>query len=551
MSFDRKAGLLDGADPLASAASPPSSLIGAFHAGIAAGSEPAPAEDLRVPGVPPDIGALLPWMDNDQSTGHPRASKEKASRRQPLAVASPTVGAAPTTTTGTASGAGADFAEKLAAMKASAFNVELEMLRQSKDPNAKYKLQDILERADDSLTRRKMKEQYATTNAGQTIDTMLTGTEGFGERDQKHARSLISEGRDAATDKLAKMDPKDRAQLEDNAAAWADQLLKVTRSDDRDDSKHADKVASILGPRSPEQLEVIRSRVRLQTSGTTRTTAYEELDRSFTGRDKDIALAGLSGNHVHVASTQLVDAAAEGDPERVNRIVAQLGDEKLAVLRDTNPLLLSAVANHMPTEQRGQIQAAFGKGREAEAEGARIATLFQPVDISVADMQDSAKTQRLLNQKEAQDPERMIEELGKKTPEELSAARVAWDKGGHGKSWDELIGERYKDADSTVRLRIEAAARGDKLGERAPRLRQGVRTFDPSLIDQALSSPDLQSADPKKKSAAEAERHALEAKMREYDAGDQRLRAMFGGKGAPGAVVGRSMRAARLALRAG
>ena len=43
----------------------------------------------------------------------------------------------------------------------------------------------------------------------------------------------------------------------------------------------------------------------------------------FSGRkgDKDIALAGLSGTHVHVASTQLVRAAAEGDPERVNRIV--------------------------------------------------------------------------------------------------------------------------------------------------------------------------------------------------------------------------------------
>ena len=106
MSFDRKAGLLDGADPLpssASATSSPSSLVGPHHAGIAPGPTPDAAE-------------------------HPRLRTPRIPRQ----------------------GVPTSFAEKLAAMKASAFNVELEMLRHSKDPNAKYKLQDILERADDT-----------------------------------------------------------------------------------------------------------------------------------------------------------------------------------------------------------------------------------------------------------------------------------------------------------------------------------------------------------------------------------------------------------------
>ena len=162
------------------------------------------------------------------------------------------------------------------------------------------------------------------------------------------------------------------------------------------------------------------------------------------------------------------------------------------------------------------------------------------MNISVADTRDAAKTKRLLDRKEAQDPERLIEELGTKSPAELAAARDAWDKGGHGKSWDDLIREQYKDADSTVRLRIEAAARGDKIGERALRLRQGMRTFDQQLIDGALYNPDLKSEDPTKRSKAETERRELEARMQQYDAGDQRTRAMLDGKPTSDTVVGRS-----------
>lgn len=528
MSGDLKPGVRGDAD---ASVSKPASGVEAFHAGIAAWPRPAPAEDLRVPGKPPDISALLPWIDDHDP---PTAT---APRRTPPPAAS---ASKPVATTAAASTAQPpDLAETLATAKAAAFNLELEVLRLSGDPKAKYKVQDVLERADDSLTRTKMKKQYAAANDGKTFDSMITSAKGLDERDKQHALGLMSDRRDATTDKLAAMDPNARAKLEDDAAVWADKLLHITRADDRDDSDHADQIANILGSRSPEELEVIRSRVRLQTSGTERTTTFEELDRTFSGRDKDIVLAGLTGSPTHLASTRLVDAAVEGDPARIHRIVKELKPEKLAELRTMNPMLLAQVASNMPAEHRAEIEAALG-GRVAEAEGARIATLFQPVDLTVADTRDAAKVKRLLNRKEAQAPERMIEELGKMSAAELDAARDAWDKANPGKSWDALIGERYKDADSTVRLRIDAAARGDKIGERALRLRQGMRTFDQHLIDGALYNPDLKSENPDKRSAAEAERRELEARMQRYDAGDQRTKAMLEGKATPDAVVGRS-----------
>ena len=357
MSGELKPGVRHGAE--AQTSSPKTaSFVDAFHAGIAAGSKPAAAEDLRVPGKPPDISALMPWMDVDHDPATAAVPK-----RAPKPAASTTKPVAPTTGSITAASTAAtppDFADTLAAAKASAFNLELEVLRLSNDPKAKYKVQDVLERADDSLTRTKMKKQYAAANDGQTFETMIQSSKGLDERDKQHALGLMSDQRDATTDKIAALDPQARAKLEDEAAVWADKLLHITRSDDRDDSEHADQIANILGSRTPEELEVIRSRVRLQTSGTERTTTYEELDRTFTGRDKDIVLAGLTGSPTHLASTRLVDAAMEGDPARIHRIVKELKPEKLAELRTMNPMLLAQVASSMPAEHRAEIEAALG-----------------------------------------------------------------------------------------------------------------------------------------------------------------------------------------------
>lgn len=66
-----------------------------------------------------------------------------------------------------------------------------------------------------------------------------------------------------------------------------------------------------------------------------------------------------------------------------------------------------------------------------------------------------------------------------------------------------------------------------------------MRTYDQRLIDQALANPDLQSEDPEKKAAAEAERRDLEDRMRAYDATDQRTQALADGNAAPADVIGR------------
>ena len=158
-------------------ASPPQSLVDAFHAGIATGPDPAP--DLRVPGKPPDISALMPWLDVDHAP-----ATATAARKTPPPLGSTTKQVAPTTAPTTAASTAAvspDFAEKLAAAKASAFNLELEVLRLSGDPKAKYKVQDVLERADDSATRKKMKDQYAAANDGHTFDTMISSSKGLDE----------------------------------------------------------------------------------------------------------------------------------------------------------------------------------------------------------------------------------------------------------------------------------------------------------------------------------------------------------------------------------
>ena len=513
---ERRSSLVDG---VRSASSPakPASLLSAFAAGVEMAHQ-----DLRVPGVKAEPRALLPYIDHDHD-GAPASAKLVLEPAKASSTAPPDH----------------RMAEHIAALTAASLDLELTTLRYSKDRDAKHKLQDILERAGDSATRKKLRELHAASNGGETLDEMIASHEGLDDHARKHASSLVSDKRDAATDKLAAMDPKTRADLEDKAATWADQVMDITQGADRDDSEHADKIASILGPRSPEEIEVIRTRIRLQSSGTDdkhRTTLYEQLDRSFTGNDKDIALAGLAGNHATVAARQLVDAAANGDPERVHRIVKELDATKLAELRATNPVLLAQVASNMPADQRTQIEAALA-GRRGEAEGGRIESILQPVDVSVSDAHDLDKARRKLAQKDAQDPERLIEELQRMSPADLAEARKT-----HGESWDRLIAERYKDVDSTVRLRIEAAARGDRIGERALRLRQGMRTFDQRLIDQALANPDLQSADPTKKATAEAERSDLEARMRAYDATDQRTRAIVEGRPTPETVVGRSTR---------
>jgi hypothetical protein len=506
------------------------------------------ADDLAVPGIVANIAALLPWVDHDHDDAPAkkptRARKAKrANKPKPAKGASssksaaptPTANATPTATTSTGpvastkDGLPADFADKMAALNASVFNAALMVHGKSGDRDSQYAMMHVLESADDALTRRKMKEQFAAQTNGSLTD-FLGNQKWDSAHGKDQALDLVSDKRDAATDKLAAMSPDKRADLEDKAAGWADKILNVTRGTDRDNSENADKIAAILGPRSPEEIEVIRKRIRLQTSGTKSTTVFEELDRTFSEHDESIAMAGLGSDPVKVAQTQLADAAAENDPDRIHAIAKQLGPESMWKLHASDPMLAGRVIMSMPEDRRGEFSALMN-GKQDVADGARIAAMFAPVELSTSDALNGSAAQKM-KQKEAQDPERLIAELSRSSPAELAAARKAWNESGSGKSWDALIAERFKDADPTVRMRIEAAASGDVVGEKALRLRQGMRTFDQTLIDGALANPDLQSPDSKKRAAAQAERRALEERLRLHDANERRTRALMQGKDA-------------------
>ncbi|MGE3454701.1 MAG: hypothetical protein AB7O24_06300 [Kofleriaceae bacterium] len=194
-------------------------------------------------------------------------------------------------------------------------------------------------------------------------------------------------------------------------------------------------------------------------------------------------MSGLRTDPVKVAQTQLADAAAEGDPDRIHAIAKQLGPESMWKLNASDPMLAGRVIASMPEDRRNEFFA-FMNGKQDVAEGARIASMLQSVDLSDLSAADATNgsAAKKMKQKEAQDPERLIAELSKSSPKELEAARKAWDEGGNGKSWDELIASTFKDADPTVRMRIEAAASGDLVGEKALRLRQGMKNFDHRLI---------------------------------------------------------------------
>ncbi len=415
-------------------------------------------------------------------------------------------------------------------MKASAFNAALMVHAKKGDRNSQYEMMHVLEGADDALTRKKMKEQFAAQNDGSLTD-FLGKTKWQSKHGKDQALDLMSDRRDVTTNNLAAMSPDKRADLEDKAAGWADKVLNVTRGSDRDDSENADKIAAILGPRSPEEMEIIRKRIRLQTSGTKSTTVFEELDRTFTERDESIAMAGLGSDPVKVAQTQLVDAAAEGNPERIHAIAKQLGPESMWKLHASDPMLAGRVIASMPEDRRKEFSALMN-GKQEVAEGSRIAAMLQPLDLSdlsAADAMNGTAAKKM-KQKEAQDPERLIAELSKSSPAELKAAREAWEADNKGKSWDELIGGTFKGADPIVRMRIEAAASGDAVGEKALRLRQGMQKFDQSLIDGALANPDLQSPDKAKRAAAQAERRALEQRLQLHDENEQRTKALTEGK---------------------
>ncbi|MEO8846460.1 MAG: hypothetical protein ABI704_33115 [Kofleriaceae bacterium] len=193
---------------------------------------------------------------------------------------------------------------------------------------ARWKFLNILDRCDDPLTRHKMAEKFQHLT-GQSLDAFIKSASWAGKRDQAQALQMISSQRDAADAKLEKLTPAQRKELTAKANAWAEQILQVTRTKEADDDDQAVKISRVLGPRSPEEIEMIRAAIRRNTNQ--EHTIYEELDKSLSHGNEDEAVAGLSGDPVHAAITGIANAGH--DAERIKEILKALNT---AQLREAN-----------------------------------------------------------------------------------------------------------------------------------------------------------------------------------------------------------------------
>src|SRR6185312_5545669 len=150
-----------------------------------------------------------------------------------------------------------------------------------------------------------------------------------GNRDEQQALAMISSDRSAAESRIEKMSPQARKELATKANAWAEQVLAVTRTKDADDDDEAVKIARVLGPRTPEEIEMIRAAIRRNTNN--EHSIYEELDKSLSKGNEDEAVAGLSGDPVHAAIVGIANAGH--DAERIKEILKGLNT---AQLREAN-----------------------------------------------------------------------------------------------------------------------------------------------------------------------------------------------------------------------
>ncbi len=396
--------------------------------------------------------------------------------------------------------------------------------------DAKYRAVDTLDRVADPEMRKRMMVHYERIT-DEKLDASIEKSASFDKRDKEQALDLISTQRDAAYTKLAGLPPAEKASLEKNAETWASQVLAVTRPDDADEDGNARKIVNVLGPLEPYQIEAVRAAVRAQTGGK---SIYQELDRSLSGSEGDAAVAALKGDPVFSGTIAL--ATANGDLETVRDTLGWMSGEQIAEMKARGAkvgLDTDWIANSVPENHRAEVQALVdAKGtkanKNAAAEGERIAELFSDPreGLSITSIQDKQKLRDL----ETHAAPNILSELRDKSPEEIHAARAAWEKAHPVESWGALA-ERFRDGDANTYLRMQALMNGDKVGERAYALREAMRTHDQAGIEAALASPDLDNdKDAMKKAVAHAERLALMGRVRDLDARDRQLTAPLTGQ---------------------
>ncbi|MCE9576333.1 MAG: hypothetical protein K8W52_24510 [Deltaproteobacteria bacterium] len=336
---------------------------------------------------------------------------------------------------------------------------------------------------------------------------------------------------------MAAMAPAQRSALAGQASGWAQQVLDVTGTDDANDDASAQQIARVLGPRSPEEIEAIRAAIRANTNG--RHSIYEELDRSLSGGNEDEAIAGLSGDPVHAAAAGLVNA--DGDPARTAEILRGLDPAELAELKQRNPLGTSWITGAVVEGPHRDEVAKLLAGDRAGADASRLGSLLVAPDLETRAMAakgfDDAEREVADRSDQA-----VLADFERKPPAEVVAAREAWDAQARvtgGPSWDDMLEERFADGDHGAYLRMQSLSRGDRAGDRAIALREGLRANHQQAIEDALANPDLHSTDPARHAAAEAEQRAVGERARSLDGITQHVLGMLSGD--EGAKTGRDV----------
>lgn len=503
--------------PVAEAAARPKAMVP--HVGDA--SPPvAEVPDRRIPSVPPDVMALMPWMDD---VAHPATRPPVA----PAAAKDPV----------------AQIRENIANVQAQQYAAVLVNARgQVDNKQARFELLNTLDRVDDPEIRQKMLAKFQEST-GQSLEAFIEKADWHGGRDKQEALRLISPERDVAAAKIKAMSPVARKELESKANEWAQRVLAVTRTEDPDSDEAAADIFRTLGPRSPEEVEMVRAAVRRNTNG--QHGIYEELDRSLSGNTEDEAVAGLSGNPVHAAWVGLKNV--DNDPARTLEILRGLTPEQRKQFQLEQAVLGSAwiTAGMPPGADREEAKQLLA-GNTTAADGEHYANLLRdPTDgamleMSVSSVQKSAQTKKF---EAARAPVNVIKEFESKSPAELMAAKAAYDESAKGSgrpSWDEMLEARFKGGDAQTYMRLQALSRGDRAESKVLGFRGALETNNQAELEPVLASPDLTSSDPAKRAAAEQERVQLGAKIAELDARDEYAQAVMRGEN-PGAkrFVGR------------
>ncbi|MEO8846836.1 MAG: hypothetical protein ABI591_17015, partial [Kofleriaceae bacterium] len=299
----------------------------------------------------------------------------------------------------------------------------------------RWKFLNVLDRVDDPLTRHKMMEKFKALT-GQPLEMFIAHADWGGKRDQDQALAMISAKRGQTERELEKMPPGDRKQLAAKANAWAEEVLKVTRSKDADDDDEAVKIARVLGPRTPIEIEMIRAAIRKTTNG--ERTIYQELDRSLSKGNEDEAVAGLDGDPVHSAIIGIANAGK--DAERVKELLENLTSKQLAEANVRQAIFgPNWAAAHIAEGPDHEEIVKLLAGDKAGANAVHIVDMLKDPAEAYRMTMDPDELQRSRKTMDSRKTDNVLKELESKSPEEINAARDTWNKQAAttgGKNWD-------------------------------------------------------------------------------------------------------------------